>query len=109
MNNNENLDWKSIVEAFSSYEGTVINFCNANHISRSQLYYYKKKFEKDNTIKFHAISIKEEKSKSEIKIIPTTKSEIKVEIGNAKVYIPANEIAILSVIIKDLIANRINL
>ena len=41
MNNNENINWREIVATFSSYEGTLGNFCNANHITKSQFYYYK--------------------------------------------------------------------
>jgi hypothetical protein len=36
MNNNENMNWREIVAGFSSYEGTLGNFCNANHITKSQ-------------------------------------------------------------------------
>lgn len=48
MNNTENINWREIVATFSSYEGTLGNFCNANHITKSQFYYYKllKKTEK---------------------------------------------------------------
>lgn len=44
MNNNENINWREMVAAFSSYEGTLGTFCNANHITKSQFHYYKKKF-----------------------------------------------------------------
>ncbi|NSB12642.1 IS66 family insertion sequence element accessory protein TnpA [Clostridium beijerinckii] len=48
MNNNENINWREIVAGFSSYEGTLGNFCNSNHITKSQFYYYKKKLNNEN-------------------------------------------------------------
>ncbi|NSB91146.1 hypothetical protein FHX95_004607, partial [Clostridium saccharobutylicum] len=57
-----------MVATFSSYDGTLISFCNINHISKSQLY-YRKKFEKENSIKFHAISMTEERAKTEITVV----------------------------------------
>lgn len=105
MNSNENINWREIVASFSSYEGTLVNFCNANHISKSQLYYYRKKFEKENNIKFHAISMREERVKTEITVVPTNIPNIRIEIGAAKIYVPANEIAVLSSLLKDMITN----
>lgn len=105
MNINENINWREMVAAFSSYEGTLINFCNVNHISKSQLYYYRKKFEKEDNVKFHSISMKEERVKTEITVASTDRPNIRIEIGTAKIYIPANEIAILSSLFKDLITN----
>ncbi|NOW05128.1 IS66 family transposase [Clostridium beijerinckii] len=35
MKNNENTNWREIVATFSYYEGTLGNFCNANHITKS--------------------------------------------------------------------------
>lgn len=43
MNNNENINWRETVAGFSSYEGALGNFCNENHITKSQFYCYKKK------------------------------------------------------------------
>lgn len=106
MNNNENINWREIIPAFSSYEGTIGNFCNANHITKSQFYYYKKKFnDENNNLQFHAISMKEERVRTEITVVPADRPSIIIEIGSAKIYIPANEIAVLSNLLKDLITN----
>ena len=43
MHNNDNIDWKEVVATFSSYEGSLKDFCTMNGISKSQLYYYRKK------------------------------------------------------------------
>ena len=106
MNNNENINWREIVSGFSSSEGTLGNFCNANQITKSQFYYYKKKFkDEDNNLQFHAISMREEKVRTEITVVPADRPSIIIEIGAAKIYVPANEIAVLNNLLKDLITN----
>ena len=106
MNNTENINWKEIVATFSSYEGTLGNFCNANHITKSQFHYYKKKFkDEDNNLQFHAISMREERVRTEITLVPANKPNIIIEIGAAQIYVSANEIAVLSNLLKDLITN----
>lgn len=35
MNTNEKINWREIVASVSSYEETLSNFCNANHITKS--------------------------------------------------------------------------
>lgn len=106
MNNTENINWREIIATFSSYEGTLVNFCNANHITKSQFHYYKKKFkDEDNNLQFHAISMREERIRTEMTVVPADRSNIIIEIGAAKIYVPANEIAILSNLLKDLITN----
>ncbi|MCT4607511.1 MAG: hypothetical protein N4A64_15655 [Marinisporobacter sp.] len=40
---NNDAIWKEDLEKFSSYKGTVINYCRENNISKGQFYYYKKK------------------------------------------------------------------
>lgn len=106
MNNNENTNWREILAGFSSYEGTLGNFCNANHITKSQFYYYKKKFNNENNnLQFHAISMREERVRTEITVVPADRSNIIIEIGAVKIHVPANEIAVLSNLLKDLITN----
>ncbi|HCW53182.1 MAG TPA: hypothetical protein DG753_05485 [Clostridium sp.] len=105
MNNKDNIDWKELVAAFSSYEGSLKDFCTMNEISKSQLYYYRKKFEKQSYTNFHSISMKEEKVQTEINLISAKPKDVRIEIGAANIYIPANEIAILTSIIKELASN----
>lgn len=106
MNNNENINWREIVAGFSSYEGTLGNLCNANHITKSQFYYYKKKFQNENNnLQFHAISMREERVRNEFTVVQADRPNIIVEIGAAKIHIPANEIAVLSNLLKNLITN----
>ena len=92
MHNNDNIDWKEVVATFSSYEGSLKDFCTMNGISKSQLY-------------FHAISMKEEKAQTEINLISPKSTDVRIEIGAANIYIPANEIGVLTSIIKELTSN----
>ena len=105
MNNNEKINWEEVVAEFSSYEGTLKDFCAANNISKSQLYYYRKKFELKDNLQFHAISMKEEKAQTTVTILPAKQTDVRIEIGAAKIYIPANEIGVLTSIIKELTSN----
>ena len=97
-----NEKWNEFISLFSSYEGTVSSFCKENNISKSQFYYHKRRFEvttNENIPIFQSISLNEEvddnKSQSD-------SPEIRIEIGRANIFIPANEIAILSNIIKEI-------
>ena len=54
---------------------------------------------------YHAISMKEEKAQTEINLISPKSIDVRIEIGAANIYIPANEIAVLTSIIKELTSN----
>lgn len=97
-----NEKWNEVINLFSSYEGTVSRFCEENNISKTQFYYHKRRIEvasTESTPVFQSISLNEEVNddKSE-----ATSLEIRIKIGRANIFIPANEIAILSNIIKEL-------
>lgn len=95
---------RKILENFSSYEGTVTSFCKENNMSKSQFYYYKKRFEKSNKPTFHAIALKNDEFDPNIASDNAkVYSDIKIEIGKANIYIPANEIALLSTILKEIV------
>lgn len=101
--NVSDVTWRGFLERFSSYEGTVTSFCKENNISKSQFYYYKNKFEQSSKPTFHAIVINNEESTS--KTVNNSIEEykdIRIEIGKANIYIPANGIALLSTILKEL-------
>ena len=102
MNFNEET-WKEILEKFSSYEGTVTDYCKKNNITKGQFYYFKKKFNKETKPIFHAIEVKQEasalpKAKSHVK----ENNSIKIELGRANIYIPSQDVALLSVVIKEI-------
>ena len=42
-------EWQKIVNQYQIFDGTIDQFCQQKHITRSQLYYYKKKFKNQNS------------------------------------------------------------
>ena len=97
-----NEKWNEFISLFSSYEGTVSSFCKENNISKSQFYYHKRRVEvttNENIPVFQSISLNEEIDDNKSQV---ASPEIRIEIGRANIFIPANEIAILSNIIKEL-------
>ena len=97
------VKWRELIEKFSSYEGTLDIFCKENSISRSQFYYYRKRFGEEKNPTFHAISL-EKTHANRLTVKNNIKSavEIKIEIGKVQIFIPANEIALLSTLLKEL-------
>ena len=95
------VTWKVFLDKFSSYEGTVTHFCKENNISKSQFYYHKKRFKESNKQTFHAIALNKEESSAKTNNTLVS-NDIKIEIGKANIYIPANEIALLSDVIREL-------
>lgn len=47
MEPNDKL-WREVLYRLNSYEGTLVSFCKQENIKKHQLYYYKKKFERQN-------------------------------------------------------------
>ena len=97
----EQWSWKKVLEKYSSYEGSLSDFCSENNITKHQLYYYKKKLEKSNKPAFHAIAIKPIKVPEDAE---KQFKDIRIEIGNANIFIPSNETALLKTILKELTA-----
>ena len=97
-----NEKWNEFISIFSSYEGTVSSFCKENNISKSQFYYHKRIAEvttNENIPIFQSISLNEEVDDNKSQV---ASPEIRIEIGRVNIFIPANDIAILSNIIKEL-------
>lgn len=104
VNNDANSNWRKIINKFNTHEGTIVEFCKQNQINVHQLYYYRKKFKKENKATFHCINItKENTSESVAKnIILNPITDIKIEIGKANIYIKSNDQVALSNIIREL-------
>lgn len=95
--------WREFIEKFSSYEGTVTKYCKENNMSKSQFYYYKKKFEQSNNPTFHAIVLNsEEPAPKAAKDNVKERKDIRIEIGKTNIYIPTTEISLLTTILKEL-------
>jgi hypothetical protein len=93
--------WREFIDKFSSYEGTVTQYCLENNISKSQFYYHKRRFEKPAEATFHAISF-EKVQGVEIDNKSINTKDIRIELGKANIFIPVNEIAVLSEVIKEI-------
>lgn len=102
---NSKIDWEEIMSKFSSYKGNINEFCKENNVKQHQLYHRRKKLVAKTNLAFHAIALDKDSStittKSNSSDVNITK-DIRLEIGKVNIYIPANEIALLSDIIKDL-------
>lgn len=94
-----NSKWENVLAELSSYTGTVTSFCKEKNINKNQLYYYKRKSEKTSDGVFQAITLKE---KTQYKLEANYSDNIRIEVGNVKIYVPSNEIATLIAIIKEL-------
>jgi len=97
------IDWDDILNKLSSHKGTIKSFCEEKNISVHQLYYRRKRLKSNATPFFHGISLEEkEPSKQTTPSKSSLSSNIKIEIGKAKIYIPDNDKASLSNILKVL-------
>lgn len=76
-----------------------MKYCRKNNLSKSQFYYHKRRFDQPTEATFHAISFEKDLT---INNESTVSNDIRIEIGKANIFIPANEIALLSNIIKEL-------
>ena len=101
MNKDKSIDWKAMIDKLSSYSGTIKDFCKENNIPEKQFYYHRRKLADKDKAVFHKIPLKSEDSL----IVKNTIKDIKIEVGKATIYIPANEIAVLTAIIRDLSCN----
>ena len=101
MNEDKTINWKAMIDKLSSYSGTIKDFCKENNIPEKQFYYHRRKLADKDKAVFHKIPLKSEDSL----IVKNTIKDIKIEVGKATIYIPANEIAVLTAIIRDLSCN----
>ena len=102
MNEDKTIDWKAMIDKLSAYSGTIKDFCKENNIPEKQFYYHRRKLANKNKVVFHEIPLKAEDNPI---IKNNSKIDIKIEVGKATIYIPANEIAVLTSIIKELASN----
>lgn len=96
--------WEEFLDKFSSYEGTVTDYCKENNISKSQFYYYKKKFNKETNSIFRTIEVKPEASQPINTKINSKQNlnNIKIELGRANIYLPSGNLDLLSLVIKQI-------
>lgn len=93
---NRHIDWVEVMDKFSVYKGTIVDFCKENNITPQQLYRQRKKLDKIPNQTFHTIDISKSTASH------SYNEEIKIEIGTAKIYIPKGDKATLIYILKEL-------
>lgn len=97
------IDWNKTVTEYSKFNGSAREFCNTRNITKGQLFYYKKKFLEAGTTFFPVNIDKGEIVAAEnINLSDNFKNVINIEIGNAKISVPASETALITSIIKEL-------
>ena len=97
------FDWNKTVNEYLKFNGSAREFCNTRNITKGQLFYYKKKFLEVDT-SFFAINIDKGEilATENINLNDNLKNVINIEIGNAKISVPASETALITSIIKEL-------
>lgn len=102
INEVNEIDWDEIIEKFSSYDGSIQDFCRENNISHHQLYYRRKKLREEKTA-FHAIKLNTKDTVNSNDSKGNSIKDIRIEIGKANVYIPVTEIDLVSKLLKELV------
>lgn len=102
----DNDAWEEYLNKFNSIKDaiTVKDFCTENNLNKSQFYYHKKRVEKETESKepiFQAISLNSKVDN--IKENKSTLKEVKINVGNANIFIPVSEATLITSIIKELI------
>lgn len=102
----DNDAWEEYLNKFNSAKDTITvkDFCAENNLNKSQFYYHKKRVKKVTESKetiFQAISLNSKVDN--IKEDKSTLKEVKINVGNANIFIPVSEATLITSIIKELI------
>lgn len=104
----DNSAWEEYINKFNSYEGaiTVKDFCIDNKLTKTQFYYHKRRLDKTKIENIQPVfqSISLNNKEDSVKENKYTLKEIKINIGNANITIPASETILITSIIKELVA-----
>lgn len=93
--------WEEIVNQYQYFDGTINQFCQEKGITKSQLYYYRKKFNHQNQDSTEFCQVTLESTKV-IKSYPNT--NVTFEIGENTIVVPAIEKDLIIEIVKELVA-----
>lgn len=96
------LNWDVIMSKFSSYEGTILNFCKENNISSHQLYYRRKRIKNSNLTTFCELPMDPPSIDNSKNCHSNITTDITIEIKNIKIHIPSSEATLLATIIREL-------
>lgn len=93
--NKTQVNWLDILRKFSSYEGTIAEFCTEHSIKIHQFYYHRRKAKKNELPVLHGIKVSEKDftppGGSGKRFCLEESAPIQIEIGKAKIYIPSND------------------
>ncbi|KRQ85768.1 hypothetical protein ABG79_02458 [Caloramator mitchellensis] len=98
-NKSDKVFWENIIEKYFSYEGSLVDFCIENNITKRQFYYHRNKLENSNKPVFHAIALKPVPNSDNVQ---KAYKDIRIEIGKANIIIPASESELIITILKEL-------
>ena len=97
----DNAAWVKYINEYSSLEEktSIKSFCKERNINHSQFFYHRKRIASaDKPVVLQAINFKTKEKR-----LVSSKSNINVEIGNAKITIPVSEATLINSIIKELL------
>jgi hypothetical protein len=98
--------WKDILEKFSRHEGTIISFCKEHDVNIHRLYNQRKKLKNNTKSTFHAINLNNISDKENklycVNNNRTPYTEIRIEIGKAKIYVDNSDKTALANILKEI-------
>ena len=99
MNKGNNINWVEIIDNFSRYDGRTIDFCNENNITPRLLYYHRKRLKKDSSETFHILEVPKASAFESLK---SPEKSIRIEIGNAKIFLPVEDNNMLLSLVREL-------
>lgn len=85
------INWDDVLNEFTSCEGTIVNFFKEHGVSQHQLYYRRKKLQKETKTTFYEFRLDDDCLKKAV-IVNENKiyyNDIKIEIGKAWLFILA--------------------
>ena len=93
--------WEDIVNQYQDFNGTINQFCELKGITKAQLYYYRKKFNIQNSVETEFCQVTLESTK----VIQTSKNNnIIFNIGKNTITVPSTQKDLIIEIVKELVA-----
>lgn len=97
----DNATWEEYINKYSSLDKkiSIKSFCKEHNINPSQFFYHRKRISStDKPVVLQAIKVKAKNEK-----VISSAAKVNIEIGNAKITIPASETILINSIIKELL------
>ena len=93
--------WQDIVNQYQDFNGTINQFCELKGITRTQLYYYRKKFSTQNSVSTEFCQVTLESTKV---IQSSQNNNITFNIGKNTITVPSTQKELIIEIVKELVA-----